>query len=178
MNRQVTVQGLLLELRALSGIAEREEGGMDWFVPTDGMDDDGANILEAMGMRRLQEQGAKLDVSLRESLKGALDTLAKRIEGIGDLVDMGKQLSVETALEKVVKDAEELLASIATGEKKRTVEKKRQEKQVQKVDQAAQQDQQVDKGSQGQPKQSKGGNSRGGAQQGGAQQGGAGESLC
>lgn len=170
--RNVTVQNLLNELRALSGIAEMEEGGVDWMVPTDAMDSEDIEILEAMGMRRLQEQSsAKIDASIRESLKGTIETLAKRMEGVIDLVDLGKLPSVQTALAKIMKDTQALFDSLDTSNKKAAEGDK---KAKQKQDQDAQQDQQADASDKGQKQQGGGQTTSKGANQAPAQQGGGG----
>lgn len=152
----MTVKSLLTELRALSGIAEaQEDGGVDWFIPSSDVDQETQQILSIMGMKRvsgqetesLEEQASKLDASIKETVKGALVTLAKRIEGVADLVDMGKIGSVQVALEKIMEDIQTLVDSVSTGDKKRQAhEKQEKDKAKQGQEQQAQQDQQADKG--------------------------------
>jgi hypothetical protein len=181
MNQRVTVETLVEELRSLAGVTSSVkhmiDDDVDWLIPTDSMDNDAQSVLMQMGGRRNVSEAATVDAASRETVKGSLETLAKRMEGIIDMVDIGKQSSVFTALEKVIKDSQTLLDTLESGQKKAETQEKKEKSQKQDPQEPkSQEDQKADakdtKGSQGQsPKQGEGTYSRG-APQAPLQQGG------
>ena len=190
MTEKMTVESLVEELRSLAGVSSSVESLMDeevdWIIPADDMDDDARALLMRLGGRSQQmSEEENIDARIKETLKGSLETLAKRIEGITDLVDLGKLGSVQVALEKVLKDGADLFDSISTGKKKeQAADKKDKQKAQDPQEPKSQEDQKGDKGKGGKPsggqpalkpqKQGGGTFSRG-APQAPLQQGGGGE---
>lgn len=171
MSHKITVESLVEELRSLACIASSVESvvdeEVDWFIPADSMDKDAHALLLRLGGRETNmAEGTKLDPNIRETVKGALGVLAKRIEGITDLVDMDKVGSVQTALEKVLKDGQVLLDTISTGDKKtKEMGKKDKQKSQDPPEPKSQEDQKADKNDKGQGKSSSpAAPARGGAQ--------------
>jgi len=185
MPKKITVESLVEDLRSLAGISSTVSSmvdeEVDWLIPTENMDDNAHALLLRMGGR---SQGVteekKIDASVRETVKGALEILAKRMEGIGDLVDMGKLSSVQTALGKVIKDAQTLFDSVTTGDKKAKELAKKDGQKAQDPQEPKSQEEKGDKGGKPTAKEraqapAQGGASRGAAQQAAAPKGGAGE---
>jgi hypothetical protein len=148
----MTVESLVEELRSLAGVSSSIENvvdeEVDWIIPADDMDDDARALLMRLGGRSQQmAEEENIDARIKETLKGSLETLAKRIEGITDLVDLGKLGSVQVALEKVLKDGATLFDSISTGKKKEQAQsKKDKQKSQDPPEPKSQEDQKADKG--------------------------------
>jgi hypothetical protein len=124
-----TLTSLLRELQSLAHIPQTVDEDIDWLVDTDSLEDDDIDELQRLGARRVFEDKSALDVGVKENVRGTLETLKERMEGLLDLVDLGKLGPLATGIDKLVKDFESLRDSISSGDKKKKAIDKKKEKE-------------------------------------------------
>lgn len=104
-----TLEELMSELQALGGVSAKPRASQRDDLPT--------------RISRLFEQDGGM--AARESLKGKIDVLAKRMEGVSDFLSDGNMPAAQIAMEKIIKDASETLQEMGASKKKEAAAKKK-----------------------------------------------------
>jgi hypothetical protein len=74
-------------------------------------------------------------LAARENLKGKVEVLAKRMEGVTDFLSDGNLQAAQIALEKIIKDAQETLEEMGSSKKKEAAEKAEKQQKKAKAQQ-------------------------------------------
>jgi len=102
MAKRSDTEHLMNELAHLSGLTREVIGEeVDWF---------GAELASITGDAPQLQEGSKAKLAAqRETIKGELETLAKRMGGVLEMVDNGKADQAAVSLEKILADGAKIL---------------------------------------------------------------------
>ena len=137
-----SLKQIMAELQSLSGMANTvEEGGIDWIVPRSDLSDEDDQILRRLGQMWEEDEAEK--AAAKHTVKGKIESLAERLEGIVDFIDKEDYKAATLAMNKIYEDLGALLKEM----KKRTADKAESDKEKEKEEKEAEQAQaQMDQG--------------------------------